>query len=87
MWLAREKPLLVFFALAYLTAWLAWAPLVLSRTGLGVLAFDLPLEYTIPGTCAPLVAALITQWMSRGNLRICRLTISWKHGDSSLVHR
>jgi membrane protease YdiL (CAAX protease family) len=62
-----------FFLLAYALAWLAWSPLVLSRSGLGLLPFDLPLWTTLPGSYAPLLAACIVQRLSRGDFRIGRL--------------
>lgn len=71
--LAKDKPLLLFFALAYGLAWLAWLPLVLSRSGIGILPFDLSLWTILPGSYAPLVAACIVQWTSARNLRIARL--------------
>lgn len=71
--LAKDKPLLLFFALAYGLAWLAWLPLVLSRSGIGILPFDLSLWTILPGSYAPLVAACIVQWASARNLRIARL--------------
>jgi len=71
--LSSDRPVLTFFLLAYALAWLAWAPLVLSRGGLGFLPFDLPLWTTLPGSYAPLVAACIVQRMSMGDYRIGRL--------------
>jgi membrane protease YdiL (CAAX protease family) len=68
--LAIDRPVFTFFLLAYGLAWLAWSPLVLSRSGLGILPFELPLWTTLPGSYAPVVAALIVQRLSAGNLRI-----------------
>ncbi|OYN85236.1 CPBP family intramembrane glutamic endopeptidase [Parenemella sanctibonifatiensis] len=42
--LIHRRPVLVFFALAYLGSWLGWSPWWLSESGLGVLPFTLPLE-------------------------------------------
>jgi uncharacterized protein len=38
----RRYPLISFFALAYLISWVAWAPYVLSRDGLGLVSFEYP---------------------------------------------
>ena len=76
--LARRWPLLTFFALAYALAWAAWAPLVLSRAGLGLLPIDLGLPYIMPGTYAPLAAALITQRLTTGHWRIGTLLGPWQ---------
>ena len=75
--LATRWPLLTFFTLAYVLAWAAWAPLVLSRTGLGLLPIDLGLPYIVPGTYAPLAAALITQRLTTGRWRIGALLGAW----------
>jgi membrane protease YdiL (CAAX protease family) len=71
--LATDRPLVLFFALAYGLAWLAWLPLVLSQSGIGVLGFKLPLWTTLPGSYAPLAAACIVQWASSRDFRIGRL--------------
>jgi len=68
--LAADRPVVAFFLLAYALAWLAWLPLVLSQSGLGLLPFELPLWTTLPGSYAPLVAALIVQRLSMGDYRI-----------------
>jgi hypothetical protein len=71
--LATDRPLFTFFLLAYALAWLAWSPLVLSRSGIGLLPFDLPLWTTLPGSYAPLVAACIVQRLSAGDYRFGKL--------------
>src|SRR3954471_4813378 len=40
--LVRRRPMLMFFVLAYLLSWAAWAPYVLSDNGLGILHFSFP---------------------------------------------
>lgn len=67
-WTARH-PLVCFFFLAYLFAWLAFVPLALSQTGLGWLPFPMPMQWTVVGTLGPLLAALLTQWLVSGNAR------------------
>jgi membrane protease YdiL (CAAX protease family) len=48
--LIARRPLLFFFLIAYAGAWIVEAPVVLSRTGTGLLPLTLP---------APLIAALL----------------------------
>lgn len=60
---AHERPLTTFFVLAYAIAWLAWAPLYLSRAGLGWLPIDGALWYTLPGSYAPLLSAVLVRWL------------------------
>jgi CAAX protease family protein len=83
--LATDRPVLTFFLLAYALAWLAWSPLVLSRSGLGVLPFDLPLWTTLPGSYAPLAAACLVQRLSAGNYRIGKLAPSLVHALASAI--
>lgn len=42
--LVHRRPVLAFFALAYLGSWLGWSPWWLSESGIGVLPFKLPFE-------------------------------------------
>ncbi|UPG86783.1 CPBP family intramembrane metalloprotease [Luteibacter aegosomatis] len=56
-----QHPLVAFFLLAYLLAWIAWAPLYLSQAGLGWLPIHGSLWYTLPGSYAPLVSAAIVR--------------------------
>lgn len=42
--LVQRRPVLAFFALAYLGSWLGWSPWWLSESGIGVLPFRLPFE-------------------------------------------
>lgn len=72
---ARTYPLTAFFLLSYALAWLAWSPLVLGRSGLGLLPIDLSLWATLPGSYAPLVAACIVQWLSRGHWGFASLLV------------
>ena len=70
---ARSRPLVLFFVLAYTVAWLSWLPLVLSRSGLGLIPVDVPIEYCVVGGFAPSLAALLTHWLAEQNLRAFRL--------------
>ncbi len=78
MSLAHQRPLLAFFILAYTITWICWSPLVLSRTGLGILPITVPMPYVIIGTYAPLIAALLTQWLAEKNLRAFHFYSSWQ---------
>lgn len=71
--LAADRPAATFFLLAYAIAWLAWAPLVLSMAGVGLLPLEVPLWSMLPGSYAPLLAAGIVQRLSSGNYRIGKL--------------
>jgi membrane protease YdiL (CAAX protease family) len=82
---ARDWPLLTFFALAYAMAWVAWLPLVLSSAGLGLLPITLGLEWSLPGTYAPLIAALIVQRVGTGRWRIGPVLGPWPQLASGLA--
>lgn len=57
----ETKQLLVFFAFAYLFAWMFFLPLGLSKAGLGWIPLNLSLPImTVLGTLCPSVAALVT---------------------------
>lgn len=77
--IAREHPLVLFFSLAYLVAWLSWLPLILSQTGIGYLPIKIPMPYVIIGTFAPLFAAFLIQWLTQHNLKFFRFRVGWKH--------
>src|SRR5262247_2585153 len=77
MLFAGNQPVVVFFVFAFAIAWLSWLPLVLSRTGLGVIPFSIPIEYSAIGTYSPVLAALLTHWLFEHNLRVFRLAPSW----------
>jgi len=64
--IAKEHPLLTFFSLAYLFAWLSWLPLILSRTGIGYLSVKIPMPFVIVGTFGPFFAGLITHKLTKG---------------------
>lgn len=68
--LPTTRPLLLFFLLAYAIAWLCWLPLVLSGNGIGLFSQRLPLWTTLPGSYAPLVAALVVTRIETGSFTI-----------------
>ncbi len=75
---ARSRPLVLFFALAYAIAWVLFLPLVLSRTGLGLIPIIVPIEYSVAVSVAPSIAALLTQWLAERNWRAFKLYRSWR---------
>jgi uncharacterized protein len=76
--IAKRRPLILFFLLAYAFAWIAWLPILLSRAGLGWIPGDFPASLIVIGLCGPTVSALTVQWVRKRNLRICRFRTSWR---------
>ena len=76
--MARRRPLSVFFCLAYLIFWVGALPLVLSRTGLGLIPVDVPMTFFFPLTYAPTLAAILTHWLAERDFRVFRLHGSWR---------
>lgn len=76
--LARQRPLLLFFGLAYILGWIAAAPLLLSPAGLGVIATPVPDEILMIVATTPTLAALWVQWLVAGNFRIARIGGAWR---------
>jgi len=69
IWGAAEwKPVARFYVLATAISWTLWSPLVLSRAGVGVLPFTMPMPWTIAGTLGPPLAAVM-MWRREGRLR------------------
>jgi membrane protease YdiL (CAAX protease family) len=68
--LLRRYPLTSFFMLAYAFAWAAWIPIVFSARGIGLFAYTAPIEWLIPGTFGPFIAAAIVQRFGLGRWRI-----------------
>ncbi len=64
--------------LAYAIAWISFSPVILSRTGLGLFGFAVPIEFVVIGSFGPFLAALLTHWLSERNLRAFKLYASWK---------
>ena len=64
--------------LAYVLGWIAFLPLVLSNTGLGVVPINVPFEFSMLGVSTPTLAALWTHWLIHRNFRICRFATSWR---------
>jgi len=70
---ARRRPLVLFFLLAYALGWVGFLPIVLTRVGLGLVPVNVPIQFIMIGACAPTVAAIWVQWLTERNLRICNL--------------
>lgn len=84
--LIRRHPLVTFFVLAYLGSWLAWSPWWLSRSGTGVLGFQLSLG-AIAGVnqlglfAGPFAAALLVTRVVEGPDglgRLLRRILQWR---------
>lgn len=75
---ARRWPLTVFFGLAYAISWALFAPLVLSRAGLGLFPIDMPIEYVIVPTLGPTLAAVTTHWLIEGDFHVFSRPDSWQ---------
>jgi uncharacterized protein len=76
---SRSRPLAVFFLVAYAWSWSFW--LLVPRTLLrheGSRSDVVELGLFLVGACGPSVAALVTQWLASGNLRICYVWTGWK---------
>ena len=91
--LIRRHPLAAFFTLAFGLSWLAWAPYVLSGTGLGVFSFRIPsllgspqILGVLPGAfLGPLTAAFVVTAIVDGRAglahwarRLVRFRVSWR---------
>ena len=83
--IVKEHPLISFFFLAYLFAWISWLPLVLSQTGIGLIPVKIPMPYVVLGTFAPLFAALLIQWLTHHNLKFFHFRFSWKYVIQALL--
>ena len=73
--LIRARPLVSFFILTYLLALVALVPQVLFA--LGLLRMNAPFWYLTIAVCSPATAAIVVQWFSEGNLKICRIYDRW----------
>ncbi|MBK0418954.1 CPBP family intramembrane metalloprotease [Leucobacter sp. CSA1] len=83
--LARH-PLTAFFVLAYLGSWVTWSPWWLSRSGLGLLPFELPFA-AVAGInqlglfAGPFAAALVMTGLTEGRegvRRFWRRIVQWR---------
>jgi len=72
-----KRALVLYFSLAYGIGWILWAPLVLSKRGLGLLPLDLPIPALLPGGFAPLLAAYLTHRYCYGNWRAVDFRKGW----------
>ncbi|MDR1187214.1 MAG: CPBP family intramembrane metalloprotease [Bifidobacteriaceae bacterium] len=69
--LIRRWPLIAFFVLTYLGSWVAWSPWWLSRSGIGLLPYQLPLT-GVAGInqlglfAGPFAAAMIVTGITEG---------------------
>ncbi len=82
---AIRRPLTTFCLLAYVLGWIAFAPLVLSNLGIGIIRRNVPIELIAIGVTTPTLAAFWTQWLVERNLRICRFFTGWHRMLGGLV--
>jgi len=80
--LITRHPLVVFFVLAYLGAWISWLPLVLAKTGLGVfpLALSAVLIYLLEvlgSLVGPTLAAFLVTAATSGKAGVRHLLRSY----------
>lgn len=73
---ASKYPSLLFFLLAYTLGWGMITPRALFW--LGILSFNVPNWWITASFYAPCIAALWMQWLTKRNLRVCRLYESGK---------
>ncbi|MGH9237603.1 MAG: hypothetical protein ACRD3G_06140, partial [Vicinamibacterales bacterium] len=64
----RQRPLVLFFLLAYAGGWIVFVPLVLLQASL---------VWTALATLAPTIAAVITHRVTSGNYRAVRVLAGW----------
>lgn len=83
--LVARYPLVAYFVLAFVGAWIVVSPLVLSRTGLGVLPISLPaLPFLVLGPLAgPTLAAFLVTNATEGRVgmrQLWRKYVMWRVG-------
>lgn len=89
----RRHPMTAFFALAFGLSWLAWTPYILSRDGIGLLPFQLPVLMGSPQTLGiapgaylgPITAAILVtafadgrQGLRKWAARLVRWRVDWR---------
>lgn len=67
----RQRPLVLFFVLAYAGGWAVFIPLVLLQG---------PLEWTALATAAPALAAVVTHRVRHRSYRAVRVIAGWPRG-------
>ena len=67
--LTTRQTLVIFFAIAYASAWLVFVPVVVFRA---------PPEWIIAATFGPTIAALITHRVTTGSWRAFRVSTTWR---------
>jgi uncharacterized protein len=83
--LIKRHPLVAFFVLAFAGAWIMFLPLLLSRNGVGLLPFTLPVDpfQTLGAFAGPTLAAVIVTAATSGaaGLRqLLRRIVQWRVG-------
>jgi membrane protease YdiL (CAAX protease family) len=84
---AQERPLTLFFSLAYTFTWTVWllVPRIVRHRGIG--GFDDPFDivFVLVGAFGPTVAAFVTRWLGHRDLKICRVWTRWQDLVTSLT--
>jgi len=83
--LIKRHPLVAFFVLAFAGAWIMFLPLLLSRNGVGLLPFTLPVVpfQTIGAFAGPTLAAFIVTAATSGKAglrQLLRQIVQWRVG-------
>lgn len=73
---AEKHPVFLFFILVYVLGWGMVTPRLLSW--LGIISSNVPDWWVTASFFAPCVAGIWMQWLTKRNLRVCRLYESWK---------
>jgi membrane protease YdiL (CAAX protease family) len=82
----RNRELVVFFACAYGITWVLWLPLILGKSGLGLIPLEPSPLCVAVGTVGPTIAALISQRLFSGNWRAFRIWSSlWQVATGMVV--
>lgn len=76
---AQRNPLVLFFLLAYLLAWIVWLPITLAAIRWIKSSDPLDITSVVLGSFAPTVSALLVQWLRGENLKVCRFFPSVKY--------
>ena len=85
MWTDTTRRLAVFFILEFGIAWLLWLPLVLSKRGLGRIPAEERMEWVVPTSFAPTLAAYLTHWWFEKNWRAVDFARGWRRAWIGLL--
>ncbi len=77
--LACHYPLTSFFLVTYCWSWTFWLviPRIVQHSSLSGVTEALGVPLIIAGAFGPSIGALVTRWLTEGDLRICRVWTGW----------